>query len=701
MNLNIFTTKKIKEIIQDEMYECGLASLAICFNYHKIKLDLSDLRTKHHVSNEGLTMYQIIDIAEEEGFIANLYEAETEELIGLQLPAILHWEMNHFVVLSKIKKNSFIIVDPAIGTIEYSKEEFNKLFTGYALELEPDINGTYYDSVDLWSTKQKTKSLNLNYFLKNSKNFYNSIGKTILIMVVIQFISMLIPMFSQIIIDDFISVKSIDYLLYFAIAGASVLFFRFYAEILKNWYVIYIGYRWHSHFSEHFFKKILNIPLSYFTSRGASDVFSRFSGLHKLKEALTDKLVEGVIDSVMVIFTLIAMFIYNSTLAFISLLFFLLYLMVRIIFYNKERMSTKKETLSKVKEDHFFLETIRSMESVKNYGVGKQRFNRWKKLYLDTTNRSIELSKIKMWYTSIEKIITGLDDLIILFLGAIFVINNQMSLGMLFAFIAYKTIFSEQGKNLINNFYELKLLGIYLDRLSDIENTNSENFLYGEPAYKNISILGNIKLENVSFKYKGKENYLFENLNLEIKKGENVVIVGESGKGKSTLLKIMMGLLPIESGRILIDGIDIKQIGLNNYRKQISSVNQNEFLLLDSILNNISFYSSKISLENIKKAAEISCISDDIEAMNMQYETIVDEMGSTLSGGQTQRILLSRALYRNPSILFLDEATSSLDYTLEKRIIENLKKIGITRVSIAHRQESIKMADRVIDISKL
>jgi ATP-binding cassette subfamily B protein RaxB len=697
MNISLFNRKKFTPILQDEYFECGLAALTMCFSYHNLELDLSSLRNKYTISNEGTNLNDLAEIAEKEGFIADCYEADVGELHQLKLPAILHWDLNHFVVVTKITKNKFVISDPAIGIVEYNHEEISKHFTGFAVEITPKVNSDYNDSIDYWKNETKNKSLTLSHFINNTDNFYKTISYVLFITLIIQCISMLIPMFSQVIIDDFIILKTSYNLVYFVLAGLGLIAFRFYANIIKTWSIIFVGYHWHSHFSSYFFKKLLNIPIDYFESRGSSDIYSRFKGLSDLKEALTDKIIEGVIDGIMVIVTFIAMFIYSIKLAMISLTFFIIYAIARYFYFKKEKIINRKEILSKVKEDSFFLETMRTMESVKIYGGQEERFQGWKKLYLNVANYSISISKIKMWYKSLEDVLEGFEYILLLALAAIAVISDSMSLGMMFAFFAYRNIFSLQGKSMIDNIISLKLLSVHLDRLADIENVDEEQNVFGTTDVKN-PVLGNITLENICFKYRGKDEYIFKDFSLDIKAGENIVITGKSGSGKTTLLKIIMGLIPIESGRILIDGVDIKQMGLAHYRKYISAVSQKEHLMTESILTNISFFNKPINIDNIHKSSKLACIHDDIMKMNMQYNTISGEMGGNISGGQEQRVLLARALYKKPSILFLDEATSFLDQETEKIIVENIKNLGITRVSIAHRQESIDMADRKIEL---
>lgn len=683
-----FKNKKVDEIIQEQAYECGIASLAMCMNYHGRNVELEEIREKYEIPNDGSTFHDLSDISEEEGFITDSYKAEIDELNQLKLPAIIHWELNHFIVLKKIKNGKYLVSDPSIGSISYSKSEFSKGFSGYCLEVTPSkINK---------NKKDKKNKLTLKFFLENSSGFYNSLFFIFFTTFLIQLITIFIPIYTQILIDDYIILNNSENLVYFFLCGLGLVAFRFYTDLIKNWSIIFVGYRWHSHFSSYFLKKILRLEIKYFEARGSSDIFSRFNGIFKLKEALTEKIIEGFIDSLMIFSTLTIMFIYNIKLTLISLFFFLSYVIFRFFIFKKEEDINKKEILSKVKEDSFFLETIRSMESVKIYGVEKNRYEKWKKLYIKSTNYSVKISKYRMWNTSIQELLEGSELLILLSLAALLVLDEKISLGMFFAFFAFKNIFSKQGKSFINNIAEINLLKIHLRRLEDIHNQKNEENYY--PLINKQEFKGDIKLENISFKYDGKDEYIFKDFSLHIKSGENVVITGESGKGKSTLLKIIMGILPINSGRILIDDIDLNLIGLKKYRDNISAVTQNSDLISTSIIENIAFHKYPINKDKIIESAEKACIKTYIENLNMKYNTIIGEVGGILSGGQKQRILLARAFYKNSSILFLDEATSSLNIEIEKEIVNNIKEMGITRISISHRKESVLMADRVIKI---
>jgi ATP-binding cassette subfamily B protein RaxB len=698
MNLSFFNNQKLPVILQDQIAECGLTSVTMCFNFHGLNVELSSIRNKYPVSNLGSSLHDLIEICQHEGFVADAYEMEIDDFPELKLPAIIHWDLNHFVVLKKIKGNTFTIHDPAIGEINYTKSEFSKHFTGFSLEISPGKSSDFDAVKSAWDKKEQETSLSLYQFIKRTSGFYKSFGFIMFMTFVAQLLSMSIPSITQVVIDDFIVSQTTEYMWVFIVGGLSIILFRYFADLIKSWSIIFIGYRWHANFSSYFYTKLLKLPLNYFETRSVSDIFSRFSALDHLKEALTDRVVQGVIDGFMSIVTIIAMFFYSPKMASISLVFVLIYFILRVYVVSKEIQANKKHIVEKVKETNSFYDTLANIQSVKIYGKETERYQQWKKYYLSAANESINLSKAKMWYSSSENLLSGLENIILLGVAATVVISGELTLGMMFAFFAYQIIFAAQSKSMLNNILEMKLLGIHTDRLNDIEINDAEQNILGQPGIK-PEVKGKIEVKNLHFKYPGTEKPLFDNFNMTIEPGENIVLSGPSGCGKTTLIKIIMGLIEPQAGEIIIDGINIKTMGLQHYRKNIASVSQKESLVSGSVLDNISFFSKPIDMERIVESATKANIHDDIMLLPMQYQTLSGDIGSTFSGGQEQRILLARALYNNPKILFMDEATSFLDQKTEKEIVKTLKALDVTRVSIAHRQETINMASRVIKIN--
>lgn len=321
-----------------------------------------------------------------------------------------------------------------------------------------------------------------------------------------------------------------------------------------------------------------------------------------------------------------------------------------------------------------------------------QRLTLWQNYYANSVNAGLRVSKLDMGYTVINSLLFGIENIIVVYMAANLVIDGEMSVGMLYAFMSYKGQFSSSVSSLIGRFIQFKMLSIHLERLGDIVLTDEEDL--SVTAFNTDSIAGEINIENLRFRYADNEPLIFDNLNLAIEAKTAVAIIG-TGCGKTTLMKTLLGLLTPQSGQISIDGIDIKKIGLKNFRNCIGTVMQDDQLLSGSIRENICFFAENSEEQDIINAAKAAAIHDDIMVMPMGYQTLIGDMGSSLSGAQKQRLLLARALYKKPKILFLDEATSHLNVELEQQINDIIKEMAITRIVIAHRPQTIAMADTV------
>jgi ATP-binding cassette subfamily B protein RaxB len=351
-------------------------------------------------------------------------------------------------------------------------------------------------------------------------------------------------------------------------------------------------------------------------------------------------------------------------------------------------------------EETVFLETIRTMQTIKSFANETTRQSLWQNRFIDKSNASIKLGRFDIVYKTSYELISGIEYIAIIWIGAMAILDAQLTVGMLIAFLAYRTYFTNQSQTLIDNIFEFRLLRMHLDRISDIVNTKPEKYLTSKRSLIE-PLTGKLELRRVSYRYSENEDYIFKNVSLRIDPGESVAIVGPSGCGKTTLLKVMMGLIPPTSGKVLIDGINIKHLGLRNYRNAVASVMQDDTLMSGSIADNISFFDPQVDQLRIQHCAVAAHIAEDIIKMPMGFQTLVGDLGNTLSGGQQQRLLLARALYRDPKILFLDEASSHLDLETEKKIVNTLSTIGSTRIMIAHRPESITLASRIVDIRNL
>jgi ATP-binding cassette subfamily B protein RaxB len=397
----------------------------------------------------------------------------------------------------------------------------------------------------------------------------------------------------------------------------------------------------------------------------------------------------------MAITILIMMLLYSIKLSAVVLGAVLLYAIVRLALYRSLHQATEEMIQNSAKEQSNFLENIRGMQTIKLFGNESQRQGFWQNRYAEVINSEIRLGRLQISFTSFNQLLFGLENVLVIYFAAMMVMGNTLSVGMVLAFLAYKSQLTERLANVIEQVIQFKMMRLHLDRIADIALTPQEAHRDGEIGFQEGEAKGQLTLENITFSYSADIPPILKDINLSLNPGDSIAITGSSGAGKTTLMKIMLGLLQPTSGRILLDGKDITQIGLKAYRQKISAVMQNDTLLAGSIADNISFFDPQPDYSKIEECARLAAIHNDIIKMTMGFHALVGDMGSNLSGGQIQRLLLARALYQSPCVLFMDEATSHLDSKNETQISAQIQNLSITRIMIAHRKETIQMANDV------
>lgn len=679
--------KRLPVILQTEAAECGLASIAMVAAYYGYKTDLTSLRQEHEISLKGANLEELMQIADKLKLSSRALRLDLEHLSQLKTPCILHWDMNHFVVLKRVTKKSIEIHDPGLGERKYTIEEFSKHFTGVALELSP---------TEEFKSEDSRVNLKLSDFWSKVTGLKSTLGKVFILSLLLQAFAIASPYYMQLVVDEVILSYDQNLLSILAVGFGLLMAIEMITGAVRSVLLLHFGNLMSIQLGANLFHHLVRLPLQYFEKRHIGDVVSRFGSLQQVKELLTKGVIEAVIDGVMAIATLIMIFLYSPKLSIIVLIAIAIYAVFRIAMYRPLRQMSEEVIVNQAKEQSNFMETVRGIQTIKLFGREVQRQSVWHNKYADSLNSGIRVGHLNIGYEAFNKVIFGLENVLVIYFAAMLVMEGDLTVGMLFAFMAYKRQFVEKMASLIEKIIEFKMLSLHFNRLADISLTEKEQNIQGRMSGKKIT--GNIELKDIKYRYNKKEVSVFKKLSLSIKAGESVAIIGPSGCGKTTLAKIMLGLFEPDEGKVEVDGLDVRQLGLGQYRTQIAAVMQDDQLLSGSIADNISFFDPELDMQQVEWAAQIAAIDKDILQMTMGYNTLVGDMGAALSGGQIQRLLLARALYRKPKILFMDEATSNLDTKLEFSVNEAVKNLDVTRIIIAHRPETIASADRVIEL---
>lgn len=682
----------MKFVHQVESSACGLACLAMIVNYFGHYAELSELRRKFPVSLKGATLPQLMRHATALGLATRPLRLECEELGQLRRPAILHWNLNHFVILKRVTRSitgkiSVTILDPAVGERKLTLQEVSRHFTGVALECVPTPE---------FKKKEAAPAIAISELTGRIFGLRGAVVKVLAMAVALELFAIVAPLFNQFVIDEVIVTKDLELLKVLAIGFLILVLTQTAIGLARSWFLMRwsldIGMQW----SARVFSHLIRLPVSYFEKRHLGDVVSRFGSLGTIQATLTSLMVESLLDGLMASFALTMMFLYSWKLALVVVCGMLLYALTRVLFYFPLREASHERLVLSAKESSAFLETIRAITPLKLFGRESERVGRWQNLKQDVINRDVKTQKLGILFKTINTGITSVQGLAVLYIGAGLVMENALTVGMLMAFSSYAASFSGRVVALIDLFVNVKMLSMHIARVADIVLESPED--EGEATTDDLQIEPSICLRNVSFRYAEGEPWVLKSINLEIKAGEHVALIGPSGAGKTTLCKIILGLLSPTEGEVLIGGMNIKRIGVRNFRQLVGTVMQDDVLLAGTIADNISFFDGRAERDRIEECARSAAIHEEIRLMPMGYQTLVGDMGSALSGGQKQRILLARALYKNPAILALDEATSHLDVNNERLVNASLSNLALTRVVVAHRPETINAAERIVQV---
>ena len=677
----------LKSLLQAEAAQCGHTCLAMVLDYHGHRMDALALQREFPASMRGVTLATLIDDAHAAGLQCRALRIELEEVPQLETPCILHWDMDHFVVLAKATATEVVIHDPATGLRRMRLSELSPHFTGVALELSPTTT---------FVKRKQDDGISLRHLVGQVRGLKRSAAQILSLSLILQLFGLLTPFYMQWILDDVLVTRDKDLLWLISVGFVLSMLVTSSIGWLRSWCLAYlsarVGMQWFGSILAH----LLRLPMGYFQKRHLGDVVSRMESVHAIQNTLSSSFIEALLDGVMVVIALAIMATYSWKLLIVSVIAVSLYLAMRWATFPTIRRLSEQQLAAGAKQNTHLLESIRGIQALKLNGAESMRRATFDTLMADTANVGLDMQRFTLRFGFVNQMLFGIERVAVVALAAALVIQGHMSAGMLVAYLSYKDMFTGGISRLIDTWISFRTLRVQAERLADIVLTEPEaaivrdsDPLPGEPS------LG-LEVRGLHYRFSDSDPQVIDDCSFTVTPGETIAVVGPSGCGKTTLMKLMLGLLKPQVGQVFVAGRDLAEIDLRHYRRVIGAVMQDDQLFAGSIADNIAFGSEDLDQLRIRNAAEAAAVHDDIQRMPMQYQTLIGDMGAALSGGQKQRIILARALYKCPSILFLDEATSHLDVDSERAVNDAVRRLRLTKILIAHRPETIASADRVL-----
>jgi ATP-binding cassette subfamily B protein len=628
-----------------------------------------------------------------------------EDLKNDPLPCILHWNQNHFVVLYKVKRNIYYIADPAKGKVKYTAKEFVSHWIstqsggkekGVAMFLEPTPK--FYEQEDAVNKERRSFRFLFGY-VKMYRSYFLQIFLGLLLGCLLQLI---LPFLTQGIVDVGIKNQDIGFIWLVLIGQLMLTFSRTALDFIRRWLLLHISMRINISLVSDFFIKLLKLPMSFFDTKLMGDLIQRMNDHGRVQEFLTSQTLNVMFSSLSFVVFGIVLFLYNRLIFSVFLLCSLLYAGWIALFLNKRKVLDYELFEKQAENNNKTYQFITTMQEIKLQDCEQRRRWEWEDVQADLFQVQMKSLKLQQTQEAGSILINEMKNILITVLSAAAVIHGEMTLGMMLAVQYIIGQLNSPVEQLMAFLYAVQDVKISLERINEIHTKDNE-----EDCNRNLTIHKDrsqgIIFNDACFKYdKHSPRYTLQDIGIHIPSGKVTAIVGASGSGKTTLVKLMLGYYPLNEGQLKICGNDIKDINLKWWRRQCGVVMQDGVIFSESIARNIAVDDTEIDVDRLGKAAEIACIKDDIMKLPLKFNTKIGRDGVGLSQGQKQRILIARAVYKNPEFIFLDEATNALDAKNERAIVENLSTFyqGKTVVVVAHRLSTVKHADQIIVIDK-
>jgi ATP-binding cassette subfamily B protein RaxB len=673
-------------IVQAERSECGIACLAMIASYYGCRVNLNGLRQDFPVSARGASLSDILSVASALQLQTRALRLEPQELRKIALPAILHWDMGHFVVLKSISRNGVIIHDPAFGERKCSAKELDLHFTGIAIECIPGrdfVRESRAQTTVIWE------------LFSRFPGFYAAVGQLFLLSLLIQLANIGAAFYLQLVIDESIAKHDTDLLVVLCVGFGLLMITNVAMSFARSTVQLYFANQLGFQMAGNVFAHLMKLPVDFFSKRHVGDLVSRVGSLGEIRNTLAEDMITVVLDGLFASLVLIVLFYFEASLATLVLVFVILLSLFKLSLVKPIKTLTERRIVAEAVTTTSLMENMRAIEIIKFYCRELERVWSWRNQYAEQVNATVQLTRFGIRIEAVYGLLAGLENLIVIYLAARYVLEGSISLGFMTAFLALKANFSASIRSLIDKIVQIRLLKLQLERVSDITCAKVEYANFYLPEVRS-TLRGQLQLRALSYQYSGSVEPALRDVNLQIETGEIVAIVGPSGSGKSTLIKIMAGLVFPSEGSVEVDGQALQRMGIRHYRSACAGVLQSDQLLSGTLKENICLYDDVVDMPRMEHAAQLAGIKAFINSLPMGYNSLVGDMGSIMSAGQSQRILLARAFYKRAQILFLDEATANLDLEVEQQVLSAIQSLGVTTIMVTHREAPLKIADRVL-----
>ena len=679
---------RVPVILQLTPTDCGAACLAMALEHHGKKLPIEDVRAAVGAAR-GVSARQLLEAARRFGLRARGVKIEPDKLRFLPAGAILHWELNHFVVLERARRGELRVIDPAVGARRIPMRDVERMFTGVALMLEPSAQ---FEAED---RRPKTRFARYRRWILSVPGYFSRVFSASLLL---QVIALALPGVMGVLVDKVVPRQDYHLLSLIAAGLLMAVSFQFLAAFLRAHLLLHLRTHIDLRMTLEFLEHLLDLPYGFFQHRSVGDIVMRLSSGAQIRELLTSGAMAAVLDGTMVVLYFVLLVLAAPVIGAIALG---IAAVQGLIYFRAGRLHaelTAEQLATQAKLSGFQVEMLAGMEAVKSMGAEARMAARWSDLYIDVLNTSLAKGRLSANFGSLVGAIAFGGPLIVVLTGAKLVLDGELSLGTMLALTALASGFLGPVNALITTAMQLQQLRSYMARIEDVLDHPTER--RPEVAGRGKTLAGAIELDRVGFGYAPDAPLVLDDVSLKIEPGELVAVVGASGSGKSTLARLLAGLYRPQSGTVRFDGVDAGQWDPPDLRRQLGMVTQETRLFAATIRDNIAMLDPAIPFERVELAAVRACIDSEIAAQPMGFDSLLPDGGASLSGGQRQRLALARALLHEPPVLVLDEATSALDTVTARRVQEQLAALRCTRIVIAHRLSTIIDADRIVVLER-